>query len=297
MQLNHIHMAEWSDTAISLGARTFGETDVILDVFTPSRGRTRGLVYGGISQKKRPMIEAGNTIDVQWKAKTESSLGHFSVADAINQRAARCMIDPLALAGLSAVTSILRDGLPEGEAKDGLYEATETLLDVMGEPDIWPAIFIKWELGFLQQMGYGLNLETCVISGANDGLTHVSPKSGCAVRGSEAEEYIDKLLSLPAFLTDAKAPPSPYDIGAGFKLTGYFLTRRLFADINRDAPEARYLMLERLEKSGRILHTKEQVQTAPKPTATAQGNYMGAKPNVPEHKKVGRHIRQPMNRK
>ncbi|MFC7290814.1 DNA repair protein RecO [Hirschia litorea] len=290
-------MAEWTDTAISLGARTFGETDVILDVFTPSRGRTRGLVYGGISQKKRPMIEAGNTIEVQWKGKAEGSLGHFSVADATNQRAARYMTDPLALAGMSAAAAILREGLPEGEAKSGLYEASEVLLDMFGEPDIWPAIFIKWELGFLQQMGYGLNLETCVISGANDGLTHVSPKSGRAVRGSEAEAYLDKLLSLPAFLTDSKAPPNPYDIGAGFKLTGYFLTRRLFADINRDAPEARYLMLERLEKSGRILYTKEQAQASPKPSATAQGNYMGAKPNVPEHKKVGRHIRQPMNRK
>lgn len=292
-------MAEWTDTAISLGARTFGETDVILDVFTPSRGRTRGLVYGGISQKKRPLIEAGNTIDVQWKAKTEASLGHFSVADATNQRAARMMVDPLALAGLSAVTSILRDGLPEGEAKAGLYEATETLLDVMGEADVWPAIFIKWEIGFLQQMGYGLDLETCAISGGNDGLTHVSPKTGRAVRGSEAEQYIDKLLSLPAFLTDSKAPPNPYDIGAGFKLTGHFLVHRLFADLNRNAPEARYLMLERLEKADRLVLPKQSQtgQASTSQQSAERPTYMGAKADVPEHKRVQRQVRQPINRK
>lgn len=292
-------MAEWTDSAISLGARTFGETDVILDVFTSERGRTRGLVYGGISQKKRPLIEAGNTIDVHWKAKTESALGHFSVADATNQRAARCMTDPLALAGLSAVTSIMRDGLPEGEAKQGLFEATETLLDIMGEADVWPAIFIKWEIGFLQQMGYGLDLDTCALTGGNDGLTHVSPKTGRAVRGSEAEQYLDKLLSLPAFLTDSKAPPSPYDIGAGFRLTGHFLVHRLFADLNRDAPEARYLMLERLEKAERMVLPKQSpAAQAPQTSGTAnQANYMGAKPDVPEHKRVSRQVRQPLNRK
>ncbi|WP_018996658.1 DNA repair protein RecO [Hirschia maritima] len=292
-------MAEWTDIAISLGARTFGETDVILDIFTPSRGHTRAMVYGGISQKKRPLIEAGNTIEVQWKAKSEAALGHFSVADATNQRAARFMTDPLALAGLSAVTSIMRDGLPEGEAKQGLFEATETLLDVMGEPDVWPAIFIKWEIGFLQQMGYGLDLETCALSGGNDGLTHVSPKTGRAVRGSEAEQYLDKLLPLPAFLTDSKAPPSPYDIGAGFRLTGHFLVHRLFADLNRDAPEARYLMLERLEKAERLIMPKRpDTGTAPMQQHSGERpTYMGAKPDVPEHKRVSRKVRQPMNRK
>jgi DNA repair protein RecO (recombination protein O) len=277
-------MAEWTDTAISLGARPFGESDVILDVFTPMRGLARGLVYGGVSRKKRPLIEAGNTIEVQWRARSEQNLGHFAVAEATNERAARCMVDPLALAGLSAATAILRDGLPEGEAKSGLFEATTTLLDLMTEPDIWPALFIKWEMGLLQQLGYGLNLESCAISGANDGLTHVSPRTGRAVKGSQAEDYLNKLLVLPAFLTNSSAPTTPYEIGYGFTLTGYFLTRRLFAELNKNAPDARYLMLERLEKAGRIAYPAEQTEAGET-----------AKPDNP--KKLGNHIRQPMNRR
>lgn len=245
-------MAEWEDNAIVLGLRRFGETDVILDVFAPSRGLARGLVYGGISRKKRPLLEPGNELSVKWQARQEGNLGHFSVAEAIDERASRMMADPLALAGLSASAAILMEGLPEGEVKPGLYEATQILLDCLLQPDVWPAVFIKWELGLLSALGYGLNLDKCALSGANDGLTHVSPRTGRAVRGSEAEDYLDKLLPLPAFLTAANAPPSPIDIGQGFRLTGYFLTRRLFADLNRDAPEARYLMLDRLEKAGRL---------------------------------------------
>ena len=142
--------------------------------------------------------------------------------------------------------------LPEGEAKPALFDASETLLDLLTEEEIWPALFIRWELGLLAMMGYGLDLEHCAVSGSNDGLTHVSPKSGRAVRGSEAGPYLDRLLRLPQFLIDPRTPATPVDIHAGFRLTGHFLIERLFADLNRTAPEARYLMIDRLERAGRL---------------------------------------------
>lgn len=249
---SYASMAEWCDSGIVIGVRRFGETDVILDALTPSRGRVRGLVYGGISRKKRALLEPGNTLRLEWRAQSAENLGHFSVAEPEAERASRMMADPLALCGLTAACDILREALSESEAKPGLYEASEVLLSSLNDVDVWPAVFIKWELGLLQLTGYGLNLDRCALTGANDGLTHVSPRTGRAVKGSEAEDYLDKLLVLPAFLTDSSAPATPADIGAGFKLTGFFLKRRLFAEMNKDAPEARYQMLERLEKAERL---------------------------------------------
>jgi DNA repair protein RecO (recombination protein O) len=245
-------MAEWSDRAISLGLRRFGETGAILEVFAREQGRRRGLIYGGASRTKRAPMQSGNTLAVTWKARVEDSLGFFALAETEFERASVHMANGEALAALSAITEILAAALPEGEAKPALYDAAETLLNTLGNEDVWPALFVRWELGLLTMLGYGLDLSRCAISGASDGLTHVSPKSGRAVRGSEAGEYLDRLLPLPAFLIDTSAPASPVDIHAGFRLTGHFLAHRLFADLNKPVPDARMLMIDRLERSGRV---------------------------------------------
>lgn len=244
-------MAEWSDQAISLGLRRFGETGAILEVFARGHGRRRGMVYGGASQKKRAPMQPGNTLSVTWKARADDSLGFFT-AETETERAAVHMASGEALAGLSALSELLAAALPEGEAKPALYDASETLLDMLGNEEVWPALFIRWELGLLTMLGYGLDLENCAVSGANDGLTHVSPKSGRAVRGSDAGAFLDRLLPLPQFLVENTAPVTPVDIHNGFRLTGHFLGQRLFADLNKPVPEARYLMIDRLERAGRL---------------------------------------------
>ena len=244
-------MAEWSDQAISLGLRRYGETGAILEVFAREQGRRRGMVYGGASQKKRAPMQPGNTLSVTWKARADDSLGFFT-AETESERAAVHMADGEALAGLSALAELLSAALPEGEAKPALYDAAETLLDLLDNNDVWPALFVRWELGLLQMLGYGLDLSSCAVSGSNDGLTHVSPKSGRAVRGSEAADYVARLLPPPAFLIDNTAPATPVDIHAGFRLTGHFLSERLFADLNKPVPEARFLMIDRLERAGRL---------------------------------------------
>ena len=179
-------MAEWSDVGISLGLRRFGETGAILDVFTRSKGLRRGMVYGGASRTKRAPMQPGNTLSLAWKARTDDNLGFFSLAETEVERAAIYMADAEALAALSALAELMAASLPEGEAKPQLYDAAETLLNMLGQEDVWPALFVRWELGLLSMLGYGLDLAQCAISGGNDGLTHVSPRTGRAVRGSEA---------------------------------------------------------------------------------------------------------------
>ena len=177
-------MAEWTDRAIALGLRRFGETAAILDVFGQTQGRRRGLVYGGASRAKRAVLQPGNTLAVTWRARGEDSLGFFATAEPEAERSAIHLADAETLAALSAVAEMLMAATPEGEAKPALFDAAETLLDALSAPDVWPALFVRWEVGLLSIMGFGLDLSRCAISGANDGLTHVSPTSGRAVRGS-----------------------------------------------------------------------------------------------------------------
>lgn len=237
----------WSDDGIILGGRRFGEGGLILDVLTTTRGRRSGLVYGGASRKRRAHYDAGNTVALSWSGRLDDQLGRFDVAEPRKERASRLLDDPAALAAVSAITAILRASMNEGDAAgSNLYEATVVLLDELGNAGIWPALYVRWELGLLSALGFGLDLEECAISGANDGLTHVSPKTGRAVRGSEAEQYLDRLLALPDFLMRPAAAVKPGDIAAGLKLTGHFLENRLFAAVHRGVPPERERLVVRL---------------------------------------------------
>lgn len=237
----------WSDDGIILGGRRFGEGGLILDVLTAAHGRRSGLVYGGASRKRRAQYEAGNTIALAWSGRLDDQLGRFDVAESRRERASHLLEDAAALAAISSITAILRASMNEGDAAgSNLYEATVLLLDELGNPDVWPALYVRWELGLLSALGFGLDLEECAISGANDGLTHVSPRTGRAVRGSEAEDYIDRLLALPDFLMRPGAPVQPGDIAAGLRLTGHFLENRLFAAVHRGVPPERERLVVRV---------------------------------------------------
>lgn len=237
---------EWRDTGIVLGSRRFGETGLILDAFTREHGRQSGFIHGGNSSKKRASFEVGTTLELEWRARNENQLGNFNLSEATANRAAMFMSSRLSLTALNSVTSLLNTSLPDGQAYPMLYDATEFVLDQLGDKELWPALMVSWEVGFLRTVGYGLDFSKCAVSGRKDGLTHVSPRTGRAACGEEVPEYVDKLLSLPEFLVNSEADASPEDIGKGFRLTGHFITNRLYAEAHKPPPGSRELMLRRL---------------------------------------------------
>ena len=238
---------DWESEGYVLSVKKHGETSAIIDVFTPDRGRHLGLVRGGVSRRSRPVLQPGNKIKVVWRGRLSEHLGTYTV-EAISARAAELMDDRLSLAGLNAICAVARECLPEREPHLDVYQALKVLIDNLHEPNIWPALYIRWEAGLLTAMGYGLDLKSCAATGVNDNLTHVSPRSGRAVSASAAEPYKDKLLALPAFLYGLPYA-SPEDIANGFALTGYFLETRVQWGVNKTLPDARARMIERVLRS------------------------------------------------
>jgi len=165
----------------------------------------------------------------------------------VNGRAGRYLDRPEALAAINTVSALLRGSVDEGDAAgSALYGPTMLLLDALETCPVWPALYARWELGLLSALGFGLDLDQCALSGENDGLTHVSPKTGRAVRGSEAEGYVDRLFPLPAFLIDPRALAMAEDIEAALRLTGYFLEERLFSAVHKPIPEVRARLFPKL---------------------------------------------------
>jgi DNA repair protein RecO (recombination protein O) len=115
--------------------------------------------------------------------------------------------------------------LPERDPHESLYSLFDAMLDHLDEAQMIAPMVVRFELQLLSELGFGLDLDECVATGATDDLVYVSPKSGRAVSREAGAPYAGRMLSLPAFLRDAAAPASGEDVANGFALTGFFLDR------------------------------------------------------------------------
>jgi DNA repair protein RecO (recombination protein O) len=237
---------EWNEEGVVLAVRRHGETSAIIEILTRGHGRSLGLVRGGNSRALRPVLQPGNSVLATWRARLEDHLGVFTV-ELTAPRAARLMDDAFRLAGLSTVTGLALL-LPEREPHPRIYDATMLLLAGLEEDAIWPALLARWELGLLDELGFGLDLGRCAATGSNQALAYVSPKSGRAVSLQAGEPYRERLLRLPAFLTEAGGPPSAADVADGLKLTGFFLERHILGPRGLNAPGAREAIMARLAR-------------------------------------------------
>ena len=131
------------------------------------------------------------------------------------------------------------------EALGGLLDAIEAAPSASG----WGAALVRYELLLLAELGFGLDLERCAVSGSNDDLVAVSPKSGRAVSSAEAEPYAGKLLPLPPFVRAGGRATWP-EIAQGLDLTGHFLLRDVLTDRSKVIAEARERLVERLRRAG-----------------------------------------------
>jgi DNA repair protein RecO (recombination protein O) len=236
---------EWRDTGILLSARKHGETALILDVFTPGNGRQTGVLRGGAARRRMASLQPGAQLEVTWRARLEGHMGAFT-AEPLRSRMAAALADRLALSGLSAVCALLAYALPEREAHPRLYHHSEQLLDLLGQPALWPLAYLRWELRLLEEMGFGLDLSRCAVTGATEGLALVSPRSGRAVTRAGAGDWADRLLPLPPVLR-GEGSAGDAEIAEALAVTGHFLDSRLAEEIvGRPLPAARAALVERI---------------------------------------------------
>ena len=231
-------LMEWCEEGVVLARRRHGENALIIEVFTRGRGRHAGIVRGGGSRRLAPILEPGNQVQVTWRARLSEHLGSFGV-EPIIARSALLMGDRRTLAGLNAVTALLSYALPEREPHPALYDGTLTVLEMMCDGPFWPLAYVRWELALLEELGFGLDLSSCAVTGATEGLAYVSPKSGRAVSGAGAGEWKPSLLPLSPSLL-GRGDGTAAEISDGLRTTCHFLKSRLAPALgNRRLPEAR----------------------------------------------------------
>jgi DNA repair protein RecO (recombination protein O) len=238
---------DWQDEGVLIAMRPHGEASAIIEVFTAAHGRHAGIVRGGASRKHAANLQPGTQLAVTWRGRLEDHIGSYTVEPL--QSRAGLLDDRLGLAGLMAICAMLRIALPEREAHPTLWRATMALLAALEHDPDWPAVYLRWELILLEELGFGLDLSRCAVTGSRDNLTFVSPKTGRAVSRDGAGAWADRLFPLPQCLM-GQGPASGAEVIQGLDITGHFLARELAESLGRRAlPEARMRLITLLGKT------------------------------------------------
>ncbi|WP_103259078.1 DNA repair protein RecO [Tabrizicola aquatica] len=234
---------DWRDEGILLSMRPHGESSAIIEVMTAAHGRHLGVVRGGASRKMAATLQPGSGLMLDWRARLEDHLGAFTVEPVTSR--AHLLADRLALAGLLAVCALLHVALPEREPHPALWRRTRALVDQLGQEG-WTSAYVRWEVCLLEEIGFGLDLGRCAVTGATEGLAYVSPKTGRAVTAAGAGDWADRLLPLPAGM-DGEGPLAPGAVVQALRLTGHFLERELRPVLqDKPLPEARARLMDLL---------------------------------------------------
>lgn len=229
---------EWYDEGIILGSRRHGETSVILEAMTAAHGRHLGLVRGGRSRRLQPVLQAGNRVALVWRARLDEHLGTFQV-EPLELNAARLLGSALAVYGIQTLAAHLRL-LPERDPHPGLFETLGVVSAHLEEPEVAGRLMVRFELAILEELGFGLDLSHCALTGRREGLAYVSPKTGRAVTRDAGDAWQDRLLPLPSFLTaPSEALCDAAALKQAFALTGFFLHRHVYEPRGLAEPEAR----------------------------------------------------------
>jgi len=235
---------DWRDDGIVLEVKKHGESSAVVNLLTAAHGRHAGLVRGGSGRRARGVLQPGNVVAANWRARLPEHLGTMT-CELVKPHAAEVMDDAVRLAALTSACALVQGSMPEREPHPALYEATRVLLEHLAGEN-WPTLYVRWELGLLGELGFGLDLAECAATGQDHDLAYVSPKSGRAVSLGAGEPYRDKMLALPEFLTTNGRPGNAAEIVAALRLTGHFLEKHVFGHANHGVPEARRRLFERL---------------------------------------------------
>jgi len=236
-------------SAIVVALRPHGEHGGIVRLMTPENGLQAAYVRGAKGRRMRSVLVPGNQVSATLSARTDTQLAQ-GVIELLHSRAA-LLSEALPAAAIDWTCALTATALPEGQpyprlfgALDGLLAAIEAAPAASG----WGAAMVRFELLLLAELGFGLDLERCAVSGDTEDLVAVSPRSGRAVRASDAEPYLGKLLPMPRFIREGGSAGWG-DILDGLELSGHFLMRDLVTDRSAPVAEARARLVDRLKRA------------------------------------------------
>jgi DNA repair protein RecO (recombination protein O) len=228
-----------SDLGIVLSVDKLQEDALIVNIFSQKYGLCSGVVRG---IKNKHIYIAGNLIKFEKKARLSDHIGSIK-SEIVKAFGSMVIHDKLKLYALNSIVNLIRLAIKPSQEYSELF--LSLLEYISNKFDLYD--YIIMELNILREMGYGLTLDSCVVTGSRDDLIYVSPKSGHAVSATSGERYKNLMLRLPEFLKLGAFPIHLQEIEDAFNLTGYFLKRYIVNDnmvlFHRELLKAEFLKI------------------------------------------------------
>ncbi len=243
---------KFRDEGIIISSKKYGENSLIVKVFSRQHGVYRGFIKSVKSTKDRATFQIGNLIDFEFRARIEENLGQFFCVDLVKSYCSKIIFDSLRIDCLNSLFSIIDESFLERESQPALFEKLLLFLREISSEESsaekFLSSYIKLELKILKTLGYGVDLSSCVVTGAKIDLAFVSTKSARAVSLVAGSPYKNKLLRLPGFLLEEDRQINSEDLSDGLKLSGYFLEKFIFENRQEKLAPRKKLALKILEK-------------------------------------------------
>ncbi|MBB3763492.1 DNA repair protein RecO [Sphingomicrobium lutaoense] len=234
-------------SAIVTALRAHGEHGGVVRLFTREEGLLAAYVRGARGKRLGPVLQPGNDVQAAISARSEQQLAQGQVE--LTHSRGPLFGEPLPAAAIAWSCALTATALPEGQAYPRLHDALSGLLaaiEAAPSASGWGTSLVRFELLMLAELGFGLDLSECAVTGSSEDLVAVSPRSGRAVSAGAAEPYQGRLLALPPFLRSGESFASWEDVLAGLALSGHFLERDLLTDRAANILPARERLITRL---------------------------------------------------
>lgn len=215
---------------------------MLASLLTSQHGRHGGLLRARSGGMSRGLWQSGDRVRARWRARLSDRLGTFS-CELIQPTASRHMEDAQKLACLVAACVLTETALPEREPHPHVFRSLKALLEALETDAELGSAYVKWELGILAALGFGLDLRRCAVTGQEEHLCYVSPRTGRAVTEAAAGDFRDRLFRLPPFLLVRGAAGSRKEVLQALLLTGHFLERHVYGPNQLPRARARLVAL------------------------------------------------------
>ena len=218
-----------NDLGFFLGNKKYGENSMIVYILSKNNGLIKS--FSKYSKKKRLSFRILDEVNFTWQSKQKDSLGYinFDLEASIKQN--DTFISSLIK---SSASELCIKFLPLWQQNFEIYNDLLRLIDSLDKKiELIIFNYVWWEIFFLKNTGYGINLEKCSVSGSKEKLYYLSPNSGNSVTYSVGYKYRNKLFKLPYCLKEKAVSNNFVDYIDALKITTYFLSKSFDYDLNK----------------------------------------------------------------